>query len=495
MTDTGRREVEVTEQNAAFSELPVLPRERIWGFWDFASVNAGLAIATWSFLGGGAAALFVGARAGIAAIIIGNLLGATLVALTTCIPSAKYGLEQYTALRSVFGTGGSRLLVFLIFPPLALGWNAILAIMFGRSATYVTNTVFSTDFGPNGVFVVGFALLALVISWFVLYKGPVSIEWLNKIVVPGLAIMTVVMLVLIFANRSWGELMAAEPISPFGNATLDFMIAIELNLAAGFSWWTIMGNLARLTTTQRVAFWPNMLGIFGAATLATIVGFLSALALGSSDPTEWMVPLGGAFLGILALVFIAFANITSMVSQTYAVALALFQGGGDVIRRLPWGVLAAILFAPAAVGTFFPAAVYDNYFKFIAWVSLALAPLCAVYFADFFLLRDRRLDLRGLYEGKNRSPYAFWGGFNPVAYLAVAAGSLTYFLMLNPLTYEQAGVFRYVSASMPAFVVAALVYVILTKLLVQPMGKGGYGEAARATQEAREAEERIGQRG
>ena len=47
-----------------------------------------------------------------------------------------------------------------------------------------------------------------------------------------------------------------------------------------------MGNFSRITKTQLVAFWPNMLGIFGAATLATIVGLLAALALGSSDPTE-----------------------------------------------------------------------------------------------------------------------------------------------------------------------------------------------------------------
>ncbi len=472
------RHAQETEQDAAFSELPVLRNERIWGFWDFSSVNVGLAIATWSFLGGGATALFVGAKAGIAAIIIGNLIGATLVGLTTCVPSAKYGLEQYTALRSVFGTSGSRVLVFLLLPPLFLGWNAILAIMFGRAATNVSNTIFGAEFGPNGPVVVGFGLVAIAVSWFMLYKGPVSIEWVNRIVAPGIAVMAVIMLVLIFADKSWGHLLAAEPISPFGNKALNFMIAIELNLAAGFSWWTIMGNLARLTKTQRVGFWPNMVGIFGAATLATIVGFLAALSLGSSDPTEWMVPLGGAVLGILALVFIAFANITSMVSQSYSGALAVLQAGGGGVRRIGWGALAAIIFAPAAVGVFFPALIYDNYFKFIAWVGLALAPLCGVYFADFFLIRRRRLDLRGLYEEGTRSPYAFWGGFNPAPFVAVAVGALVYFLTLNPLTYDQAYVFRFVSASIPAFLAATLAYLLLTKLVVQRAGKGGYGAQA-----------------
>jgi nucleobase:cation symporter-1, NCS1 family len=57
----------------------------------------------------------------------------------------------------------------------------------------------------------------------------------------------------------------------------------------------------------------------------------------------------------------------------------------------------------------------------------------------------------------------------------VAVGSLTYYLMLDPISYEQAGVFRFVSASIPAFLAAAIAYVLLTKLIVQPLGKGGYG--------------------
>ena len=496
-TETDRTSsARATEQDAAFSELPVFYHERIWGFFDFSSVNVGLAIATWSFLGGGATALFVGAKAGIAAIIIGNLIGASLVGLTTCIPSAKYGLEQYTALGSVFGTSGSRLLVFLLFPPLVLGWNAVLAIMFGRAVTNVSNTVFATNFGPNSWLVTAFSLAALVISWIILVKGPVSIEWVNRIVAPGIAVMAVVMLVLIFVAKPWGELLAAKPISPFGNETLDFMIAIELNLAAGFSWWSIMGNLARLTKTQRVAFWPNMVGIFGAATLATIVGLLAALSLGSSDPTEWMIPLGGAALGILALVFIAFANITSMVSQTYSGALAFVRAGGDAFHRMGWAPLAGILFFLPAIAAFFPSVIYDNYFKFIAWVSLALAPLCAVYFVDFFLLRRRTLNLRGIYEGRDRSPYAFWGGFNPTPFIAVAIGAITYFLLLNPLTYDQAHIFRFVSASIPAFLAAGIAYGLLTKLVVQPLGKGGYGAVVQRESAGKtEREEGAGRHG
>ncbi len=464
------------EQEAAFSTLPVLREERIWGFGDFTWVNIGLAIATWAFLIGGSTALFVGAKAGIAAIIIGNVIAVPLMALATCIPSAKYGLEQYTALRSVFGTNGTRLIVFGFVALIEMGWAAVLAIMFGRATTNVANEAFGTEAGPNGAFVVVMALVAIAISWFVLVKGPVSIKWFNRIVAPGLTLVTLVMLVLIFSERSWGEILAAEPIEPFGDRLLDYMIAIEFNLAAGFSWWPVMGSLARLTTTQRASFWPNMIGLYAAAVVASIVGLLAALALGDSDPTVWMVPLGGTALGILALLFVAFANVTSIVSIIYSTCLAIRLAGGRLLERVRWGLLTGAFFLIPAIAVFFPSAIYDNFFRFLVYTSLGFAPLSGIYLADFFFLRRTKLRLRDLFEPDSRSRYAFWGGFNPAAIVAAAVGALVYFVLLDPLSLEGLGVFRYVSASVPSFLAGALTHYVLTKLLVQRAGRGGYEE-------------------
>ena len=39
----------------------------------------------------------------VAAIVIGNIIGVILTALPTCVPAGKYGVEQFTMLRSQFG--------------------------------------------------------------------------------------------------------------------------------------------------------------------------------------------------------------------------------------------------------------------------------------------------------------------------------------------------------------------------------------------------------
>ena len=95
-------------------------------------------------------------------------------------------------------------------------------------------------------------------------------------------------------------------------------------------------------------------------------------------------------------------------------------------------------------------------------------------FVDYFVLRRRQINVRALYEPVGQSPYSYWHGINVSAFAAVAAGALTYVLLLNPVSYEPAAAFRYTTASLPAFAVAAATHYLLTRLVVQPRGMGGY---------------------
>lgn len=62
-----------------------------------------------------------------------------------------------------------------------------------------------------------------------------------------------------------------------------------------------------------------------------------------------------------------------------------------------------------------------------------------------------------------------------MAGLAVTLGATTYALLLDPVTYEPAGWFRYLAASLPAFAVAGGCHYLLTRLvLTRAGGWGGY---------------------
>jgi nucleobase:cation symporter-1, NCS1 family len=462
------------EVEGEFTNLPLLARERIWGSFDFASVMTGLGIATWAFIVGGATALYVDAKAGIAAIIIGNLVSCALATLAACIPCAKYGMEQATLFRSVFGVNGARV-VFLVAVGLVwLGWNCVLGLMFSRSTANVSNAIAGTDIGPNSLTVTVLGLAGFLIAWLVVAKGPVSIKWFNKIVAPGLAVLTVLLLVLILVQRPWSEVAAAEPIAPIGDQLTGYMLGIELGLATGFGWWGVIGNLARLAKTQRSAFYGSMAGLFLFAVPAYIAGLLSALALENADPTTWMVPVAGPALGVLALLFVAFANVTSITSTVYTTCLALRLTGGRVFQRMGWWSITGLFLIGPCIAAFFPAFVFDSIASLLAWSAVAFAPLVGIHLVDFYILRRRRLDIRAFYDYSPGSPYAFWRGWNLAAIIALVLGGATYFALLNPSTFEHASTFKFVSASMPAFVVAGTTHYLLTKLFVQRTGRGGY---------------------
>lgn len=462
-------------------DAPLLPSERLWGFWEFTYANSALAIATWAFLIGGAVGLFVGPKEGIAAIVIGNIIGVVLTALATCVATGRYGIEQFVFLRSMFGANGSRVVYFLAVVFLTMGWLAVLGLMFGRSIEGLEGLAAGAATAPqngSGLSVLIAAVGAILLTWFIVAKGPTSIKFFNMVVAPALLALMVVMMVLILSKHSFSDLMAMKALEPpFEDNTVNFIIAVEVNIAAGMSWWPYVGNLARLTKTERTAMWPNLIGIFGAAALGETVGLLAAVALGNSDPTIWMAQIGGITIGIIALAFVAFANITSMTNILYTSVIGLRQVGTGSFRAMRWEVLALLFcLVPLFLVLFMPG-IYDGFFKFLVWTSALNSALTGIGIADFFLLRKQRLNLRALFAGPHDPAYRFWQGFNPAGLVALAVGFIVYVWVFNPQTLSHAPVFVYLTASIPSCVAAGVVHVILTWAWVRRRGWGDYPQS------------------
>lgn len=459
-------------------DAPLLPGERLWGFWEFTYANAALAIATWAFLIGGAVGLFVGPKEGIAAILIGNVIGVVITALATCVATGRYGVEQFVFLRSMFGANGSRLVYLLAVVFLTLGWLAVLGLMFGHSIDglqALMNGGAAATAPASGAKVIVAACGAILLTWFIVAKGPTSIRFFNMIVAPALVLLMIVMMVLILSEHSFSELMAMGPLDPpFDNKTANFIIAIEVNIAAGMSWWPYLGNLARLTKSERVATWPNLIGIFGSAALGEIVGLLAAVALGNSDPTVWMAQIGGIVVGVVALGFVAFANITSMANILYTSLIGLRQVGTAAVRSVGWELLCFLFCIVPLLLVIFTPGVYDGFFKFLVWTSALNSALAGIGIADYFVLRRQRLDLRALHATGTDSAYGFWHGWNPIGLFSLGVGFCVYVAVFNPLSLAHAPAFLYLTASIPSCVSAGLCHLILTRAFARRLGWGSY---------------------
>lgn len=448
-----------------FGTLPLLKQERSWSALDFTWVNTALAIATWAFLVGGSTALLVGFEAGVAAMLIGNAIGLCFMVLASVVASQRWGSEQYMLLRGAFGVVGVGAVVFTVILITEMGWSSLLAVMAGRATSQVASTFAGTDLGQYGPVVTIGGLVAIAIAWWVLSRGPVTIGRFNKIIAPGLAVITVVMMVFLVINTSWDALLTASPIAPFDDETLNFMVAVEFNVGVGVSWYPVMGSLARMTRSRKAAVWPAYGGLLIATLIAQVVGMAAALTLGDSDPTVWMVPFGGAVLGVAVLIFIAFANITSMSSIVYSTILAIRQSSGGLLAKVPWKVLTASFFVVPAIMTFFPQFMYEQFMIFVSVSGAFLTALCGVALADYFIVRKQRIDLREMHLGQRGTLYAYPAGVNWAGIVALLLGAVFYLWLYNPITLETQAAFSVITASLPAAIVAAVAYLLLHRVL------------------------------
>lgn len=477
MSEASMRKLSVEEQvatDATYGSYPLLQRERTWGGLDFTWVTISLAIATWAFMTGGATVLLVGFLDGIYAMLIGNSLGLGIMVLGSVVLSQRLGVEQYRALKSVFGIVGVAIVVFTVVVITEMGWTGLLGVLFGRAFTEISNQAFAAGFATYGPQVTIFSLLALFAGWVLLVRGSVTLSKLNRFIAPGLIIVVVLMMWLLMSQHSFADLLAAKPMAPFPDDRLNFMMAVEFNLGAGLSWWPVMGTLARLTKTPKAALWPAYGGIFFGTVVAQVVGMAAALLIGEADPTAWMVPLGGPLLGVLTLLFVGFANVTSMASIAYSTVLALKQSSGQRLAKIKWPLLCAAFLVLPAILSFFPAFMYEKFMTFVVLSGVFIAALCGVIIADYFVLRRQRVLVRELYAHGKDDPLRFTGGVNISALFAVAAASVFYLWVYNPITLAAQPFFAYATASLPAVLLAGIIHTVFAYFLYVRRGKGGY---------------------
>jgi len=450
---------ELIRQESLFGRLPLLPEEREYGTLGAHMTCFAYAVATWCFLTGSYVANLVGAVQGVVCLFAGSLIGIFLTAMPVGLGCHRYGLEQIDFCKPAFGQRGSRV-VLIFFLINMLGWNGLILTLFGNG---IRNIIHAMGYTPPGWVVGAGVALGLAISYAVVTRG---VHWLNvsnSIITPGLGALIVFMIYMLIHEHGWSEIAAAEPLHPFPNSFANYMVAVEIGIAGGVGWWGGLGFLARNTRRRRNAVYPILMqmGFFQAFVCA--VALFSALVLKSDDPTEWMVPLGGPVVGVLALCFVALANITSSSVSMFASGLALRHI--QRFRLVPWSFLMMLTVLPCLPFIFWPDQLYKLGDAFLTYNGTLFAPVTGILFTDYFLLRNQKLNLWAIFSDDAHAEYHYRRGYNWAALVCVALGQIVYLALYNPLTSETTEMFRFLPASVASFVVPATTYGIITSLL------------------------------
>lgn len=452
------------------SAWPLLPGERTWGSWKLGISLATAAAATWCYIIGEYVGYYLNFREGFFTLFAGSMIGMLIVALAAVPVSIRFGVDSIASSKPQFGTRGWVIPAAMQFVSI-VGWNSLLLIFFAKSTRQLLLALGWVSEDGHGYLVPATVLLASVLVFLFLLKGSSGVDRVAKILVAHVFVGFWMLYILL--TKRWEDLEKAVPAYASEHPLWNYTTGVEIGIVSLLSWWPYIGAMVRMAPNGRRAALPIMVGMGAPVPLLSAIGIAGILVLQVSDPAEWMRTVGGPTYGIIALLFVAAANLGTAVAGVYSSSIGLRHF--PALQHLSWPMLLLVSIAPVGiVGLFIPELFFANFGTFLAFIGLSFAPLCGIQITDYYFLRRRRVDARGLFDGGPQGSYRFWGGFNVASIVAMIAGVLTYLYLLNPITYVSRWPYEYVTASLPTAVIAGAVYALLTVFVVRPSGKGGY---------------------
>ena len=285
------------------------------------------------------AAFFVGTLAsiiglgwwlGVAAIIVGNVIGAGLVGILS-IMGPRTGMAQIPASRLPFGKS-------IVVPGTinwlsTIAWDAINAFFGAYAIDAVTGG--AVPF-PVGLLIVILCQAALSVI------GYEAIHTFERYAAIGLAILFAVVTVALLPKATFG---GAGSSDTFGTFVLMTTIAGSFNLA----WSLYASDYSRYlpaSTPPRSIFSWTFLGLFVGAVWIEILGLAVVGALGTETDTVHQIYnlLGGGIIGAIAMIAIFFGTVAVNSMNDYTGSLSLQAAGIRIPRPVSAGIVAVLSF-------------------------------------------------------------------------------------------------------------------------------------------------------
>ena len=294
---------------------------------------------------------------GFLAIVIGHLIGCTLLFLAGVIG----GKTEKSAMETVklsFGSKGALIFAFLNIIQL-IGWTAIMIF----DGALAANNISSLG-NPFWAIIIG----ALIILW--ILAGIKNLGRLNTLAMASLFILTVVLSFIIFKTDG--------PTAIFSSDALTFGAAVELSVAMPLSWLPLVSDYTKDAAKPIKASAVSAI-IYGLiSSWMYIIGMGSAILAGSSDIAEIILKSG---LGILGLIIVVLSTVTTTFLDAYSAGISSESISKKVNGRY-LGVLVTVIGVSGAV--FLP---LSNITDFLYFIGSVFAPMIAIQITDFFIFK------------------------------------------------------------------------------------------------------------
>lgn len=303
----------------------------------------------------------LGFQKGLAAILIGHVIGCVMLFLAGVI-GGKSRLSAMETVKSSFGNKGGQFFAILNVIQL-VGWTAI---MIYDGALAVDGMV------STGRWLWCLIIGALIVVWILI--GITNLGKINTAAMVLLFILTLVLCKVIFFD--------GNVIQSTADDSLSFGAAVELAVAMPLSWLPLISDYTREAEKPVKATAVSAI-VYGIVSCwMYVIGMGAALFTGESDIAQILLKAGLSIAGLLIIVF-------STVTTTFLDAYSAGISSESIFSKIKGKYAAIVVTIIGTVGAIlFP---MDDITDFLYLIGSVFAPMIAIQIADFFLLhRDRR---------------------------------------------------------------------------------------------------------
>ena len=293
---------------------------------------------------------------GLLAIIVGHIIGCTMLFLSGLIGGKVRRSAMETAKMS-FGSKGGLLFSALNVIQL-VGWTAIM--------------IYDGALAADGILGVGNWVWCLLIGGLIIVWILIGIENLGKVNTVAMAALFILTILLSFVIFGHGGASVA------GGEDMTFGAAVELSVAMPLSWLPLISDYTREAEkpVQATAVSAVVYGLVSC--WMYVIGMGAAIFTGESDIAQIMVKAG---LGIAGLLIIVFSTVTTTFLDAYSAGISSESLGEKIYGK--W--VAVVVTVIGIVGAIlFP---MDDITDFLYFIGSVFAPMIAIQIADFFILK------------------------------------------------------------------------------------------------------------
>ena len=371
------------------------------------------------------------------AIVVSGLIVMWLVNLSGR-PSVRYGIPYAVMARSSMGVRGARFPA-LIRGIVAIFWYGVQTYFASTAVALAIHALFGIEdtgggfLGLNGVDWIAY----IIVAGFQIGLFLMGMEWVGKFLNWAGPFVYVVMIVLALmiwyqaGNGIWSEIGVIFQGGDSEYGTVSGFIAVVGTMVAYFAAVVInFGDFSRFVQTERQMrvgnFWglPVSMAFFSFIALFITAGAVVLFGERLTDPTAIVERVDSLALTLIAAVTFFAATVgINLVANFVPAAYDIANLSPSLISARTGGIItAAVAFVIGALWVSVISTI--GIAGFVDTLGAILAPLYGILIADYYVVKQRRLDVDQMFSADPSGRYYYDGGWNRRAIMAVGIAAV-----------------------------------------------------------------------